>query len=363
MDKYTRKDNRNENLLIITQVVDENDDVLGSFVEWIRNFANHFQEVRVITLYKGKYNLPSNVKIISAGKELVQPHIKTRINFLINLYKNYFWSDRLFIHMCSDYILALMPLYVIKTKLIYLWHAHIKVNNKTILALRFVIYVFTPSKEGFNINTNKRISTRHGVNIPNIFKEKKNRNENFNFILLARISRVKRLEDIIKALEILVKKQKNIKLLIYGKTLTNNDATYKREINNLIDRTKLSKYIEWKGEISNNKIADAFKKADVFINAQGGGGFGKATLEAMSFGIPTIICTPVYNNILRYYKDDLVYNEGDINELSSCMKRVIKWDNHKKYKYSKLIRSYVIKNHSLERLIKLISITMKNDRK
>ena len=56
-------------LLICTQAVDREDSVLGFFHSWIREFAKHYESVTVICLYKGEYDLPENVKILSLGKE------------------------------------------------------------------------------------------------------------------------------------------------------------------------------------------------------------------------------------------------------------------------------------------------------
>src|SRR3989338_7648361 len=56
-------------LLIITQKVNQEDSVLGFFHSWIREFASRFEEVTVICLEKGVYNLPENVEVFSLGKE------------------------------------------------------------------------------------------------------------------------------------------------------------------------------------------------------------------------------------------------------------------------------------------------------
>ena len=56
-------------LLIITQKVNENDQLLGFFVEWLKRFAGKFDKLTVLCLEKGDYVLPPNVEIISLGKE------------------------------------------------------------------------------------------------------------------------------------------------------------------------------------------------------------------------------------------------------------------------------------------------------
>ena len=56
-------------LLIITQKIDKNDDLLGIYHKWVKKIAAKCESVRVICLYKGEYDLPDNVKVFSLGKE------------------------------------------------------------------------------------------------------------------------------------------------------------------------------------------------------------------------------------------------------------------------------------------------------
>ena len=52
-------------LLILTQKVDQNDDILGFFHGWIREFSKNFETITVISLGVGEYNLPANVRVLS----------------------------------------------------------------------------------------------------------------------------------------------------------------------------------------------------------------------------------------------------------------------------------------------------------
>ena len=56
-------------LLIITQKVDKNDQLLGFFIEWLRRFSGKFEKITVLCLEKGEFELPENVKVISLGKD------------------------------------------------------------------------------------------------------------------------------------------------------------------------------------------------------------------------------------------------------------------------------------------------------
>ena len=56
-------------LLILTQKVDKNDDVLGFMHGWIAEFAKHCEKVTVIALGVGEFDLPRNVTVLSLGKD------------------------------------------------------------------------------------------------------------------------------------------------------------------------------------------------------------------------------------------------------------------------------------------------------
>ena len=56
-------------LLVVTQKVDAQDDVLGFFHEWLRRFAARCETVEVICLQEDPHELPANVRVHSLGKE------------------------------------------------------------------------------------------------------------------------------------------------------------------------------------------------------------------------------------------------------------------------------------------------------
>ena len=99
-----------KNLLIITQRVDEQDDLLGFFVDWIREFSLHFEKVFVITLAKGKYQLPNNVFVYSLGKESNNSTIARIYNFYKYLFQLVPKSSNIFAHMSPIFVIASWPI-------------------------------------------------------------------------------------------------------------------------------------------------------------------------------------------------------------------------------------------------------------
>src|SRR3989338_409325 len=142
-------------LLIITQKVDINDDVLGFFNQWIEEFAKHCEKITVVCLQKGPYNLPDNVKVLSLGKEKGT----SRLKYLCNFYK-YIWSERknyekVFVHMNQEYVLLGGIFWKMFGKKIYMWRNHYLSNLKLKLAMIFADKVVTSIKQAFPLDSRK----------------------------------------------------------------------------------------------------------------------------------------------------------------------------------------------------------------
>ena len=59
-------------LLVLTQIIDPKDSVLGIYHKLVASLAQKFEHIEVICLTLGKYDLPKNVTVQSLGKEKAQ---------------------------------------------------------------------------------------------------------------------------------------------------------------------------------------------------------------------------------------------------------------------------------------------------
>ena len=110
-------------LLIITQKVDRDDPILGFFHRWIEEFAKHCENIIVICLEKGEYNLPKNVQVLSLGKE----ERESRLAYIKRFY-SYIWHkrkeyDSVFVHMNQEYVLLGGFFWKAMRKRVILWRA------------------------------------------------------------------------------------------------------------------------------------------------------------------------------------------------------------------------------------------------
>ena len=109
-------------ILLLTQKIDDKDDVLGFMANWLKKMAEHFDFITVICLEAGEYHLPTNVRVLSLGKELKS----SRWQYLQRLYR-YLWQTRrdyqaVLVHMNPEYIVLAAWFWRIVGKKIYLWY-------------------------------------------------------------------------------------------------------------------------------------------------------------------------------------------------------------------------------------------------
>ncbi|MEK7616308.1 MAG: hypothetical protein AAB420_03840 [Patescibacteria group bacterium] len=129
------------NLLIITQKVDPNDQLLGFFVDWIKEFKNYYY-VDVVALRTPKKNW-------------------------LGLTWNIFWEvpkhDAVFVHMAPMFAILAAPWARLWGKRIALWYTHGAVTWKLRLAEKLVHVIFTASPESCRLKSKKIIITGHGI--------------------------------------------------------------------------------------------------------------------------------------------------------------------------------------------------------
>lgn len=185
-------------LLIITQKVDQNDEVLGFFHRWVEEFSRHCEQVIVICLQSGSYSLPANVRVLSLGKEGGTSKIKYLWRFyqyIIRERKNY---DAIFVHMNQVYVILGAILWRCWRKKIALWYTHKQIGLLLWVATRLADKIFTASPQSFNLESKKVIVTGHGLDTEKFYCPNRGRSDGgCSVVTVGRITRIKNLETLI----------------------------------------------------------------------------------------------------------------------------------------------------------------------
>lgn len=340
-------------LLIFTQKVDKNDPVLGFFHTWVEEFAKHCESIKVICLYKGKFDLPANVEVFSLGKELGF----SRFSYLKNLYK-YLYKlngsyDKVFVHMNPIYLVLCGLYFRLKRIPTYLWYVHRSVNLKLRIATLFADKVFTSAKESFKIDSNKVVYLGHGIDINSLPNTSHLYTGNtLRIAHIGRITLIKNIEVLIDAGLKLKERDLNIQIILYGDCVTKSDEQYKKSLKKIIDKKGLKNNVTFAGSVLHKDLPATLSDCHISVNMTPLGGMDKAVLEAILLGIPTFVSNTVFTALLGEYADMFMYTHKDSTELAEKIYNFT-LTAHNQFILDNL-NSKVRKDFSLEHLVEKI---------
>lgn len=359
-------------MLILTQKVDINDDVLGFFHRWIIEFAKNCERVTIICLHKGEYDLPENVRVYSLGKEknnfqsVSRRTIFKKFKYIFNFYR-FVWRERknydgVFVHMNHEYVILGAPLWKIMGKKIGLWYAHGKVSLSLRVAEKLSDVIFTSTESGFRIKSGKVKVVGQGIDI-NKFnpsadgqksKVKSEEDKRFKIVTVGRISPIKDYEILIKAVEILDKKGLKLQVDIIGQT-DSGQKIYLENLKKMVSERKLENVINFLGSVPNKDLPFYLERGDIFVNMSHTGSLDKAILEAMACGLPVISSNEALLSVLGDYKDLLMFEKNNHNQLAEKIEYVIGLSDAERKEFSEDMRDIVIKDHNVEGFIRKIA--------
>jgi glycosyltransferase involved in cell wall biosynthesis len=342
-------------LLIVTQVVDEADPVLGFFVRWIEECARTAETVQVICLKKGAYHVPSNVSVYSLGKEERTPgsfvtKAFTRLHYICLFYRH-LWTirnsyDAVFVHMNPEYVLLAGWYWKFRGTRIGLWYMHRSTPWYLRWALPFVDVVFSGSKESFRIPTKKLRILGHGIDIEQYKNTVRHTGEPIRILTTGRISASKRVAEMIEAVSFL---PVPYEFALYGAPITEEDRRYEKSLTMRIQSFLNPSSVQLCGAISHTEIAKVLQNQSVFLNLSETGSLDKAVLEALAAGIPVVTSNPAFKTMLEPY--GLFVSSADPKTVSAALIRAVHTD-------IQALTAEVARTHSLTRLIPVMLKTL-----
>lgn len=339
-------------LLIITQKVNKNDPVLGFFHRWIEAFRERFESITVICLEEGEHALPSNVRVMSLGKE----QGLTRMGYLARFYR-FIWRERkqydsVFVHMNPEYVVLGGILWRLMGKKVNVWYTHKAVTMKLRLAALLAHRIFSASRESFRLASPKLEIVGHGIDT-DLFapSDSFSANEVVEILSVGRIAETKGHHIIIEAVSRLREKGIRVHLSVVGAPVTDADCAYEKLL-----KEKAGSAVSFVGPIAHANLIPFFRKADIFVNASETGSLDKVVLEAMACGVPVVSSNDAARAILSQFDARLVFPSGDSDALAQNMEALI--SSGDRIALGSALRREVETKHSLKPLIDRLSAMM-----
>lgn len=336
-------------LLIITQTVDKNDDILGFFHTWIRSFAQECEEVTVIALRVGAYTLPSNVRVLSLGKENGISRIKYLYNFYRYILRERKRYDTVLVHMNQVYVILGGCIWKFMKKSVALWYTHGHVSNSLRLATVFADKIFTATTSGFRIKTNKVRVIGHGIDTERFQYAKHQFAEDkpFRIVVVGRISPVKDYETALRALAIVKNKGYAVVFDVIGGADTTLQEQYLQKLKTYTGDLNLTSDVVFHGALPNMHIAEQLARAHCFVSTSHTGSFDKAVGEAMATGLPILTSNEAFRDVLGIFSSKLMFTPGDESGLAKLLIEMIDITNDEREKLGYELSQIITQQHSL----------------
>ena len=212
-------------------------------------------------------------------------------------------------------------------------------------------YFNVPGKDTYNFWVSRgipqeKLNILHSTINVDLFKPN-GAGKEYDIIFVGRLTEVKRLDKLIKATRIIVKKYPDIKLCIVG------DGHLEKELKSLVTEYSLNKNIDFVGLQSN--INEWLVKASIFVMTSDSEGLPCAMMEAMSCGL--LCLGPNVNNMADLLVEEetgYLFNTDDIDELSRKLQYLIK-NKDDLSEIRRNARELIINEHSYEYAQKLWS--------
>lgn len=266
-------------LLLVTQVIDTEDPVLGFMHRWLLSLAPKFEGIEAICLREGKHALPENVQVHSLGKERGR---RSSLIYALHFLK-LAWSlrgtyDAVFVHMNQEYLLLAGWLWKLLGKKVYMWRNHYAGSVLTDLAALFCDKVFCTSKHSYTAQYGKTVLMPVGVDTERFFVDAASRTPR-SILFLARMAPAKRPELLIDAMALLTERGVEASALLVGSPLARDEAYYA----SLIKRAE-GLPVSLRPGVPHSEAAKLFRSHEIFVNLSPPGMFDKTILEAAACG-------------------------------------------------------------------------------
>ena len=343
-------------VLMITQKVDLDDDILGFTHTWVNKLAERVERLYVLALAVGRHSPRDNVELFSMGKERGNSRLERLVNFnrvvarLVLTRK----VDLVFIHMCPRYAILAAPYAKLMRVPMVMWYAHGSVNPELRIAHSLVDKVVTSTREGFRLKSDKVSIVGQGIDTDR-FKPLDIGKEGDTKVILSvgRISPIKDYETLIEAADILVNEKglEDLEFIIVGNAGTEAQKGYFDKIQEMVKKCRLEKFFRFVGPVPHFEVVRHYQNCDIFVNLSPTGALDKAALEAMACAKMPLVCNESFNEVFGDYLDMLMFekeNAGDLAEkvldvieMNENLRKILKWE----------LRDIVTREHNVDRLI------------
>jgi glycosyltransferase involved in cell wall biosynthesis len=312
-------------VLMVTSIVDPSHPILGFIPSWISALAKKVYKLYVATskaavgggaVYKWsplaarrRIRLP-RLKWAALSYAYIGLKVGTlALKLLLRKEVDVVW-----VHMNPELLLAVSPFVKLVRAPLAFWYHHRELSLKLRLAHALSDVVVTANKEIYPIPHVKVKEVGYGIEPFEVSR----REREGTVLFVGRVSRIKRIEEAIKALKILRQEGLKAELMAVGPVY---DKKYLEELKRLARELGIKDAVHFKGGVPHTEVAHSYAEASIFVDCSPL--FNKTALEAMSMGLPVVVCDPSFKSFLREYCDLCMYEAGNPKSLADKLRALL----------------------------------------
>ena len=381
-------------LLLFNLMTDESDPVLGFACGWIRELADRCEYVDVITMYRGTYQQPPNVRVFSAGRERGLSKPLRAANFyrhLLRLLRERRY-DACFAHMMPLFAGMAGPALRARGVPTTLWYTHRARSAQLRWGLAMSRRAVSADATSFPYDTDKLRVIGHGIDcdfyapfphpkslpqdeertlprtqtprspvapggMPAIEMAGKGAGDGGAplVVQVARLAAVKHQATAIQAVA-----GTDARLALIGGAQPGTPRAYEGELRALTQRLGFSERCQLVGDAPAAEVLQWYRRASVAVNMSPVGLFDKAALESMACGAPTVVCNPAFAPLLGEYASLLLAaGPEDVRGLREQLAVLLEMSSAERAAIGAVLRANVLREHSLPAMIARLMAVMR----
>jgi glycosyltransferase involved in cell wall biosynthesis len=343
-------------VLMITQKVDLDDDVLGFTHTWVNKLAERVAWLHVLALAVGRHELRENVTLYSMGKERGVGRLRRFVKFarIVASLVLRRQVDVIFAHMCPRYAILAAPWAKPRRVPVVMWYTHKHVGFELRLAHALADTVVTASAESFRLPSDKVVVTGHGIDT-DVFRpgEGPRPERPFTVLSVGRLSPIKDYETLIEAADVLINERGicDMRFVVVGDAGTPEQSVYRDSLKVQVHERGLENSFEFVGAVSHERVVEYYQKADVFVNLSHTDSLDKAVLEAMACGVVSLTSNPAFGPLLGTLAPRLMLAAGDAWALAGKIEQLARLPYVEREVLVRKLRSIVVQQHSVQGLM------------
>jgi glycosyltransferase involved in cell wall biosynthesis len=337
-------------LVVVTQVVDPADPVLGVTMDLVRALKDRSERVVVIANEVRRIPGDLGADVISLGKEDGVGRVGRGIAYQRALWRvaRDLRPHAFLAHMCPIYLNLAAPLLKLMRIRALLWFAYPRVSPLLRGAEFFSDCVVTALPESYPRRRKNVFPIGHAIDVSKFkFVPPRTVNGPFKLLSIARTAPEKHHDTTLRAVASAIN-EIELTLRIVGASTTEEERQHRHELRRMIRELDLETVASLEDPVPRSEIPGLIAESDCIISAAFAGGADKAVLEAMSVGRPTVVSNPAFDSLLNGLVPSLRFREADSRSLADRVEAIARTSDADRSSIGRSLSRRVRDQHSLD---------------